>query len=205
VANLSVSRMLAALAARETPGTRPPSRSVRAWLLAQAGIYAAAAWAALGRAVTRTTPIPPTDLDPRSSALGIRALVLVVGLVLAAVGALLTYRGVRRPRRRDLLAAPDRIRPALHRLGQVGSATRGVMVLLPGLVLIVEAWTYRRGSFGRLSEEIRAALQQPWGRLLLLVAAVGLTAFAAYELAAAAYRREPTATVRPGALWLCVP
>ena len=65
------------------------------------------------------------------------------------------------------------------------------MFLLPGLLLVVEAWTYRRGSFGRVSEDVRVALQQPWGRLILVVAAVGLAAFAAYELAAAAYRREP--------------
>jgi hypothetical protein len=33
--------------------------------------------------------------------------------------------------------------------------------------------------------------QSPWGRLLLGLLAVGLVAFAAYELAAAVYRREP--------------
>jgi hypothetical protein len=35
------------------------------------------------------------------------------------------------------------------------------------------------------------ALQAPWGRLLLGLLALGLIAFAAYELAAAVYRREP--------------
>jgi undecaprenyl-diphosphatase len=183
----------ALLAVGTTPGLRPPPRPVRAWLLAQTGIYALAASAAVKRAVTTTTPIPRTDVDPLSFVSGIRELALVVGLVLAGVGTILTWHGVGFPRRRDLLAAPVRLRPAVHRLGQVGAVTRGVMFLLPGLLLVIEAWTYRRGSFGRVSEDVRVALQQPWGRLLLVVAALGLAAFAAYELAAAAYRREPPA------------
>lgn len=173
-----------------TPGTRPPSWPVRAWLLAQTGVYALAASAAVERAVTTTTPTPGTDVAPFTSMPGIRELVLGVGLVLAGVGAILTWRGAGFPRRRDLLAAPVRLRPAVRLMGQVGAVTRGVMFLLPGLLLVVDAWTYRRGSFGRASEDVRGALQQPWGRLLLVVAAFGLAAFAAYELAAAAYRRE---------------
>jgi membrane-associated phospholipid phosphatase len=111
--------------------------------------------------------------------------------VLAGAGAILASRGVRYGRDGDLMAAPPRLRPALRRVGRFGAVTRGIMFLLPGVVLVVEAWAYRDGSFGRVSERVRAALEQPWGRALLLVAAVGLAAFAAYELAAAAYRREP--------------
>jgi membrane-associated phospholipid phosphatase len=181
----------ALLAVGTTPGLRPPSRPVRAWLLAQTGIYALAASAAVERAVTTTTPIPRTDVDPLASVPGTRELVLVVGLVLAGVGTILTWHGAGFPRRRDLLAAPVRLRPVVRRLGQVGAVTRGVMFVLPGLLLVIEAWTYRRGSFGRVGEDVRVALQQPWARLLLVVAALGLAAFAAYELAAAAYRREP--------------
>ena len=182
----------AALPAVETtPGLRPPSRPVRAWLLTQAGIYALAASAAVERAITTTTPIARADVDPLTSVPGIRELLLVVGLVFAGVGTILAWRGVGFPRRRDLLAAPSRLRPAVHRLGQVGAVTRGVMFLLPGLLLVIEAWTYHRGSFGRVSQDVRVTLEQPWGRLLLAAAALGLAAFAAYELAAAAYRREP--------------
>src|SRR6185437_9949668 len=182
----------AALPAVETtPGLRPPSRPVRAWLLTQAGIYALAASAAVERAITTTTPIARADVDPLTSVPGIRELLLVIGLVFAGAGTILAWRGVGFPRRRDLMAAPARLRPAVHRLGQVGAVTRGVMFLLPGLLLVIEAWTYHRGSFGRVSQDVRITLQQPWGRLLLAAAALGLAAFAAYELAAAAYRREP--------------
>jgi phosphatidylserine/phosphatidylglycerophosphate/cardiolipin synthase-like enzyme/membrane-associated phospholipid phosphatase len=61
--------------------------------------------------------------------------------------------------------------------------------------LNLRSWTYD------------SEMQQPWGRVLLGAAAAGLAAFALYELAAAAYRREvpassgpPAARVRP--LWM---
>ena len=59
------------------------------------------------------------------------------------------------------------------------------------MTIAVEALAYRPGSFGRVTEDVRVALQTPWGRLLLGLLAAGLIAFAAYELAAAVYRREP--------------
>lgn len=183
--------------AGEAKATRPPSRPVRAWLLAQATVYALASWTTLKEAVTTTHPIPATALDQGTSVPWLRVLVLVVGLVLAGAGAILTPRGVRYGRSRDLVAAPPRLRPILVRLGRVGAVTRGIMFLLPGLILVAEAWSYRSGSFGRVSESVRAALQQPWGRVLLVVAAAGLAAFTLYELAAAAYRREPPAPVLP--------
>jgi Domain of Unknown Function (DUF1206) len=176
---------------------RPASRPVRAWLLAQAAVYALASWTTLRGAVTTTGPIPATALDQGTSIPWARELVLVVGLVFAGAGAILTPRGVRYGRSRDVVAAPRRLRPALLRLGRVGAVTRGLMFLLPGLLLVAEAWSYRRGSFGKVSDGVRAALQQPWGRVLLVVAAAGLAAFALYELAAAAYRREPPAPVLP--------
>jgi hypothetical protein len=177
--------------------TRPASRPVRAWLLVQAAVYGLASWTTLKGAVTTTHPIPGTALDQGTSVPWLRALVLVVGLVLAGTGAILTPRGVRYGRSRDLVAAPARLRPILLRLGRVGAVTRGIMFLIPGLILVAEGWSYRRGSFGQVSESVRAALQQPWGRVLLVVAAAGLAGFALYELAAAAYRREPPARVLP--------
>jgi membrane-associated phospholipid phosphatase len=179
------------LAVGHPAGARPASRPLRAWLLAQAAVYALASWAALKGAVTTMTPIPWADLDPRTSAPWVGELVLVVGLVLAGTGVILICHGARSGPGRDLLAASPRLRRAMRRVGQVGKVTRGIMFLLPGMLLVAEAWTYRRGSFGQASEGVRAALQEPWGRLLLVVAAIGLAAFAAYELAAAIYRREP--------------
>jgi Domain of Unknown Function (DUF1206) len=69
--------------------------------------------------------------------------------------------------------------------------------LLAGVTIAAEALAYGPGSFGRISEDVRVALQTPWGRLLLGLLAAGLLAFAAYELAAAVYRREPLGVGEP--------
>jgi membrane-associated phospholipid phosphatase len=186
----TVQRLTAELKPSDTPGLPRPTRPVRLWLYLQAVLYAAAAWGALRAALAGTRPIVGADLDAGSSFPWLREFVLGLGIALAGLGAILGRRGLGHPRHRDLPAAPPALRPVLHRLWHVGAVTRGVMLLVPGLLLVLEAWTYRRGSFGRITEQVRQALQTPWGRLLLLVTAVGLAAFALAEVAAAVYRRE---------------
>jgi undecaprenyl-diphosphatase len=189
----TVQRLTAELKPSDTPGLPRPSRPVRLWLYLQALLYAAAAWGALNAALAGTRPIVGADLDAGSSFPWLREFVLGLGIGLAGLGAILGRRGLGHPQHRDLPAAPPALRPVLHRLWHVGAVTRGVMLLVPGLLLVLEAWTYRRGSFGRITEQVRHALQTPWGRVLLLVTAVGLVAFALAEVAAAVYRREATA------------
>lgn len=68
-------------------GTRRPSWLRRLWLLAQAVLYALSGWATIRSAAATTRPITLSDLDAPGSPPGLRAIVLAVGLVLAAVGA----------------------------------------------------------------------------------------------------------------------
>jgi membrane-associated phospholipid phosphatase len=199
--NVSATRQLVTgLKPVEAPGRPRPSRPVRAWLYLQALIYAGATWGALAAVLGGSRPIVGADLDAGTSFPWLREFVLGFGMGLAGLGAILMRHGLVHPGHRDLQAAPARLRPVLHRLWHVGAVTRGVMFLVPGLLLVLEAWTYRRGSFGRVTEQVRQALQTPWGRLLLLVTAAGLAAFALDEIAAAVYRREgrPDADGRPG-------
>jgi len=172
-------------------GTRRPSWLLRLWLLAQAVLYALTARTVIRGAVATTRPITPTDLDAPGSPPGLREIVLAVGLVLAVVGVVLLLRSARPPNPHNLLAAPGRLPAAGQLLGRVGRVARAIVFLLPGALLAAEALTYRPGSFGRVTEDVRVSLQAPWGRLLLGLLAVGLVAFAVYELAAAVYRREP--------------
>jgi hypothetical protein len=178
-------------------GTRRPSWLRRVWLLAQAVLYALTAWAVIRGAAATTRPITPTDLDAPGSPPGLRGIVLVVGLVLVVIGAALLLGSVRPPDRRNLLGAPGRLPAAGQLLGRIGRPARGIAFLLPGAIIAAEALAYRPGSFGRVTEDVRVALQAPWGRLLLGLLAAGLIAFAAYELAAAVYRREPVTLDAP--------
>ena len=168
---------------------RPASRPVRVWLYAQVAVYALAAWAVLKDAFHHDTAQSGGGAELGTSLPGIRFLVLIVGLLCADVGALMIYRGIGHRRSQDLLAAPSPLRPALHRLGHVGAVARGAMFLVPGAILVVEAWIYRHGAFP--TEGIHRAVQTPYGRMVLVILSIGLAAFAVYELAAAVYRREP--------------
>ena len=185
--------------ARPVPvaGTRRPSWLRRLWLLSQAVLYALSAWAVIRGAAATTRPITPTDLDAPGSPPGLRAIVLAVGLVLALVGVAFLLGSLQPPDRRNLLAAPGRLPAAGQLLARIGRPARGIVFLLAGAIIAAEALAYRPGSFGRVTEDVRVALQTPWGRLLLGLLAAGLVAFAAYELAAAVYRREPLAPDRP--------
>jgi membrane-associated phospholipid phosphatase len=186
----SAQRLTVELKPVDTPGLPRPSRPVRLWLYLQALLYAAAAWGALTAALAVTRPIVGADLDARSSFPWLREFIVGLGMGLVCHAAVLVRHGLTHPAHRDLPAAPPRLQPVLHRLWHIGAVTRGVMLLIPGAILVLEAWTYRRGSFGRVTEQVRMALQTPWGRLLLLITAVGLAAFALDEVAAAVYRRE---------------
>ena len=159
----TVQRLTAELKPSDTPGLPRPSRPVRLWLYLQAVLYAAAAWGALNAALAGTRPIVGADLDAGSSFPWLREFVLGLGIGLAGLGAILGRRGLGHPQHRDLPAAPPALRPVLHRLWHVGAVTRGVMLLVPGLLLVLEAWTYRRGSFGRITEQVRHALQNALG------------------------------------------
>jgi membrane-associated phospholipid phosphatase len=193
-------RLVTELKPVETPGLPRPSRAVRAWLYLQALMYAGATWGALAAVLAGSPPIVGADLDAGSSFPWLREFVLGLGIGLAGLGAILARHGLAHPRHRALPAAPPKLRPVLHSFWHVGAVSRGVLLLVPGLLLALEAWTYRRGSFGRVTEQVRQALQTPWGRLLLLVTAAGLAAFALDEIAAAVYRREGPADAdgRPG-------
>ena len=187
---LVVRRLTARVRPLEDPDLVSPARHVRAWLWLQALVYSAAAWAALGAAFAGSRPIVGADLDAHSAFPWLRESVLALGMGLAGLGAILVRRALTDPRDRALPVAPPAIRRVAHQLWHVGGVTRGAMLMVPGILLALEAWTYRRGSFGHVTEQTRQLLQSPGGRLLLVEAALGLAAFALAEVAAAVYRRD---------------
>ena len=122
---------------------------------------------------------------------GGRGLVGLGGLVLVGVGGWLVARGVRRKfeKHLDTGAMPTHLRSAAAVGGAVGHTARGVVAGLAGLLLVKAALDYDPGQAKGIDGTLRTIAGQPYGRLLLLLAAAGLAAFGLFCFVEARYRR----------------
>ena len=76
----------------------------------------------------------------------------------------------------------------MRRLGQVGSTGRGAVFALAGVLVVDAARTFDPGKARGLDGAIRTLMDQPYGRWLVGLAAVGLLAFGLFGLTEARYR-----------------
>jgi hypothetical protein len=117
-----------------------------------------------------------------------RWLVALIGAIIAGtgIGAAVTALRARVEDRLDLEPARRRVARALFRFGQLG---RAVVFLLVGGFLVVAAIDYRASEAKGLPGALQALSHHRFGLVLLIVTALALLAFGAYEFVAAAYRR----------------
>ena len=122
---------------------------------------------------------------------GGRLLVGVIGAVVVIVGLAMIYQGIKKKFLDDLdmtRATPD-VRKTVTRVGMVGIIARGAVIGLAGALVIDAAVTYSPSKAGGLDRALHTLAAQPYGQLLLTVAAVGLLAFALYGLAEVRWHR----------------
>lgn len=122
---------------------------------------------------------------------GGRILVGLVGLAIVGAGGWLVVRGVRTKfdKHLDTRSMPNPLRKAAMVGGAVGHAARGVVVALAGLLLVKAAKDFNPQEAKGIDGTLRTIAQQPYGRVLLLLAAAGLAAFGLLSLVEARYRR----------------
>lgn len=118
-------------------------------------------------------------------------LVGLAGLVVIGVGLFSAYRGVTQSFlekwKTEELGATER--RAAAGIGTLGLAARGVVFSLIGLFLVKAAVEYEPQEAVGLDGALQELRGQTYGSWLLLLTAVGLLAYAAYQLFAARYRR----------------
>jgi hypothetical protein len=73
--------------------------------------------------------------------------------------------------------------------GVVGAATRGTVFALAGVLVVIAAATAAPAKAGGIDSAFRTVAGAPYGRVMLIAGAVGMTAFAAFALAEARWRR----------------
>ncbi len=118
---------------------------------------------------------------------GGQALVVAVGVVVAAVGVHHVRKGLRSDflDEIDLSTVSPALRALTHRAAQAGFVLKGVALVLVGGVVGWAAATFDPARATGLDGALRAVAAEPHGGWVLTVVAVGLAAFSVYCLARA--------------------
>ncbi|HZG90556.1 MAG TPA: DUF1206 domain-containing protein [Pseudonocardia sp.] len=171
-------------------GTRARRTAIN---LGEAVIFAVLAYSAGSIAATGGAPSMSKSFAAAVFELpGGRYLVGLAGLALVAGGAYAVYRGVTEQflEELDLRGEAARRRRLITRLGQVGWSALGVVYGLPGVLLLVAAVQHDPKEPVGLDAGLQALARQPLGAPLLVLLALGLTAFGVFCLVDARYRKS---------------
>ncbi len=119
------------------------------------------------------------------------ALVVLVGLGALVIAGVLYYRawkvdfkGLIQPKELG-----QKGKDVLVMLGRVGYAALGAVFTEISLFLVIAALHHNAGEAQGLGGALRQMEQQPFGRLLVVLVALGLLAYGIYSVASARYRR----------------
>jgi hypothetical protein len=118
-------------------------------------------------------------------------LVIVAGVGALAVAGILYYRAWKVDF--ESLIQPKELgqkgKDVIVTLGRVGYAALGVVFTEISLFLVIAAQRHNPGDAQGLGGALRQMEQQPFGRPLLALVAIGLIAYGVYSVASARYRR----------------
>ena len=118
-------------------------------------------------------------------------LVGIVGLVIVIAGLVLVFEGIRRKflKYLQLSQLSPRARRIVEWLGVIGTAARGAVFALAGVLVIEAAVAYKPAKAGGIDKALLTLRNQPFGEFLLIIAALGLIIFGIYGLCEARWRR----------------
>ena len=118
-------------------------------------------------------------------------LVGIVGLIIVIAGLVLVAEGVRRKFLKYLRLSEmsPRTRRIVERLGMIGTAARGAVFAVAGILVIDAAVTYQPSKAGGIDKALLTLRSQPFGEFLLILAALGLVIFGVYGLCEARWRK----------------
>lgn len=116
-------------------------------------------------------------------------LVVAIGLVVLAVGGYLVAKGATRRFVDDLELPRGRAGTATTLLGVVGYVARGLAFGVIGVLFVVAGVTADASRAGGLDDALATLSGLPFGRVLLVVVAVGFLAFGVYSFVRAWFGR----------------
>jgi hypothetical protein len=118
-------------------------------------------------------------------------LVGIAGLIVVGIGAVLAVEGIRRRFLKYLRTwqMSRRTRKLVEWLGVIGTIARGVVFALVGILIVDAAVTHQPVKSGGIDRALLTLRDQPFGQVLLLLAALGLLIFGVYGLCEARWRK----------------
>ncbi|MDQ2875614.1 MAG: DUF1206 domain-containing protein [Actinomycetota bacterium] len=122
---------------------------------------------------------------------GGRWLVGLAGLVVVICGLVLVMEGIKRKFMKYLRTAQmsRRTRRVVEILGEIGTVARGLVFALAGVLVVEAAVTHDVGKSGGIDKALLTLRDQPFGKFLLVLAALGLIVFGIYGLCEARWRK----------------
>lgn len=115
----------------------------------------------------------------------------LIGIAVIASGLYQVYQGINSSFDKQFEAytmTPQQVKWAIQ-LGRFGTATRGLIFAVVGILLCVAAYQTNPSQPVGLDAALSAILHQPYGIWLLGIVAVGLVAFGAYSMMSAVWFR----------------
>jgi hypothetical protein len=115
-----------------------------------------------------------------------KTLLIIVGLVVAVVGGYHIYKGAAKKFLKDLQVFGG---TAITAVGVTGYVAKGLVLLGAGLLVIFAALTADPSKATGLDAAVKTLGQAPFGKVLLILAALGIAAFGAYSFVRSRYGR----------------
>jgi hypothetical protein len=109
-----------------------------------------------------------------------RALIVVVGLAIIAIGVRQIYKAITTKFMEDLILGVAEVTVLL---GRIGYAAKGVAFIVAGGLFGWAAIDYDPAKAGGLDTALHTIKDQPFGSVLLIVLAIGIAAFGVYAFA----------------------
>jgi hypothetical protein len=183
--------LLAAVGHQDRQGARRIMERIGS--AARAVVYAALAFSAGKILAGSGSSSASNQQNATSGALGSggRALVIIAGIVVFAVGAGLAIYGLtgKFEENLDVGQMSPKTRETSRWLGAVGYVAKGIAYAIVGGLLVIAAVTYNPDRSRGLDAALRTLAGQPYGWLLLSLVAVGFLAFGGYCVVQARYRK----------------
>lgn len=123
---------------------------------------------------------------------GGKLLIGLVGAVIIGVGIYQIFKGATRRFKEDLEvgASAGKMGDGIVVAGTVGYVARGIAFLVLGGLVIAAAWTAEPEKAAGMDSALRTIGQQPFGAILLILAAIGFFLYGIHSMARAKYTNE---------------
>ncbi len=115
-----------------------------------------------------------------------KALLIAVGLGVAAVGGYHVYKGASKKFLKDLRTVGG---TGITAVGVTGYVAKGLVLVGAGLLVIFATLTTDPSKAAGIDAAVKTLGQAPFGKFLLILAALGLAAFGAYSFVRSRYGR----------------